>query len=197
VSARRFGFAVPARIRENPLSTRALDSMPLTPRPLTADEVRDVILSFWHLNAEKAPVGDFAPILDDGFSLVAVDPEGKEVARFDGPDGLEEHQTGKEIYFDQRFTLRSFDVELEGERAVAQTTGLWECIHCEPGMAHSEPLKADLAHTWHARRSPETGRAVLSLHVCTYFRYVPGFEPAPAREATEREFHLDFDRNWS
>jgi hypothetical protein len=171
----------------------------MTSRPLTPDEVRDVILAFWHLNAEKAAVAEFAPILDDGFSLVAVDPEGNEVARFDGPAGLEEHQAGKEVYFDQRFTLRSFDVQVDGDRAVARTTGIWECIHCEPGMAHSEPLKADLAHTWYARRSPTTGVAVLSLHVCTYFKYVAGFEPAPPRgaAATKREFHLDFDRNWS
>jgi hypothetical protein len=171
----------------------------MTSRPLTADEVRDVILAFWHLNAEKAPVAEFTSILDEGFSLVAVGPDGNEVARFDGPAGLEEHQAGKEVYFDQRFTLTSFDVELDGARAVAQTTGTWECIHCEPDTAHSEPLKADLAHTWYARRSPTTGDVVLSLHVCTYFKYVPGFEPAPASDAatSKREFHLDFDRNWS
>jgi hypothetical protein len=167
--------------------------------PLTETEVRDVILTFWRLNAEKAPVSDFIPILDEGFALVAVDASGEEVARFDGLEGLEEHQAGKEIYFDQRFTLRSLDCELQENRAVAQTTGLWECIHCEPGMARSEPLKAELGHTWYSRRSVETGRALLSLHVCTYFRYVPGFEPTPASDAisADREFHLDFDRHWA
>ena len=167
--------------------------------PLSDTEVRDVILTFWRLNADKAPASEFAPIVDDGFALVAVNASGEEVVRFDGLSGLEEHQAGKEVYFDQRFTLRSFACELQGDRAVAKTTGLWECIHCEPGMARSEPLKADLGHTWYARRSPKTGRALLSLHVCTYFQYVPGFKPAPeANDApADREFHLDFDRHWS
>jgi hypothetical protein len=166
--------------------------------PLSDAEVRDVILTFWRLNADKAPASAFLPILDEGFALIATNPQGEEVVRFDGVSGLEEHQAGKEVYYDQRFTLRSFDLRFEDDRAVAQTTGLWECIHCEPGMARSEPLKADLAHTWYARRSPESGRAVLSLHVCTYFNYVPGFEPARADGTPgDREFHLDFDRHWA
>jgi hypothetical protein len=158
-----------------------------------------VILKFWRLNAEKAPASEFAAILDEGFALVAVDASGEEVVRFDGLSGLAEHQAGKEVYFDQRFTLRSFDCRLEGDRATAKTTGLWECIHAEPGMARSEPLKADLAHTWYARRSSDTGGAVLSLHVCTYFQYLPGFQPARDHHdaSTAREFHLDFDRHWT
>ena len=168
-------------------------------RPLSDAEVRDVILTFWRLNADKAPVSEFAPILDRGFALVAVNASGEEVVRFDGLDGLEEHQAGKEVYFDQQFTLGAFECELQGDRAIAKTTGLWKCIHCEPGMARSEPLKADLAHTWYVRRSPESGRALLSLHVCTYFQYLPGFQPAPKRDESsgDREFHLGFDRHWT
>jgi hypothetical protein len=167
--------------------------------PLSDKEVRDVILEFWRLNAENAPVSEFAPMIDEGFALVAVNSSGEEVVRFDGLSGLEEHQAGKAVYFDQRFTMRSFTCEHQGDRAIAKTTGLWECMHREPGMARSEPLKADLAHTWYARRSPQTQRAVLSLHVCTYFQYQPGFQPALNREdaSTDREFHLEFDRHWT
>lgn len=167
--------------------------------PLTETKVRDLILMFWQLNAQKAPVSEFAPIIDDDFALVAVNANGEEVLRFDGMPGLEEHQAGKEVYFDQRFMLRSFVCELQGDEAIAKTTGLWECIHREPGGATSETLKADLAHTWHARRSRETGRPLLSLHVCTYFQYLPGFGPAQTHDdgSTDREFHLDFDRHWT
>ena len=163
--------------------------------PLSETAMRDVILTFWRLNAENAPVSEFVPIIDEGFALVAVNASGEEVVRFDGLNGLEEHQAGKAIYSDQRFALRSFDCKLQGDRAIAKTTGLWECTHLEPGMVHSEQLKADLGHTWYARRSPETGRALLTLHVCTYFQYVPGFEPAPVSDdaSTDREFHLEFD----
>jgi hypothetical protein len=167
--------------------------------PLSETEVRDLILRFWRLNADKAPVSEFAPIIDDDFALVAVNADGEEVLRFDGLRGLEEHQAGKEVYFDQRFTLRSFDSELQGDQAIATTTGLWECTHREAGTVAGEALKADVAHTWHARRSPETGRPLLSLHVCTYFQYLPGFGPALTHDddSTDREFHLDLDRHWT
>jgi hypothetical protein len=165
-------------------------------KALTNAEIRKLVVTFWRLNAGKAPMAEFVPILDDGFVLMAVDEEGNEVVRFDGLAGLEEHQYGKQIYYDQRFRLGSFDVEIDGDRAVARTTGEWRARHCEPRMARSEQLRADLAHIWHARRLPE-GSPVLTLHVCTYFQYQSDFAPAAAAETAGREIHLDFDQYWS
>src|SRR5438045_3018157 len=146
--------------------------------------MREVILKFWRLNAENAPVSEFAPILDEDFALVAVNASGEEVVRFDGLSGLAEHQAGKEVYVDQRFTLRSFDCELQADRAVAKTTGLWECTRSEPGMAQSEPLKADLAHTWYARTGNGTSRAIAP---CLYLFPVP----AGLRARCNRRRRLD------
>ncbi|HVA07387.1 MAG TPA: hypothetical protein VNG12_11665 [Acidimicrobiales bacterium] len=165
-------------------------------KSLTEGEVRKLILIFWRLNAAKAPMADFVPILDDGFAIVAVDDKGDEIIRFDGLAGLEEHQYGKQIYYDQRFKLFSFDCDIDEGRAVAHTRGEWRARHCEPRMAESEQLRADVAHTWYARRRPE-GAAVLTLHVCTHFNFQPGFAPATTAETTGREFHLDFDQYWS
>ena len=164
-------------------------------KPLSKAEVRDLVLTFWRLNAAKAPMAEFVPILDEGFSLMAVDDQGREVVRYDGLAGLEEHQYGKLIYYDQRFRLLSLEADLAGDRAVARTTGEWRARHCEPRMARSEQLRADLAHVWHARRLP-AGRPVLTLHVCTYFQYHPDFAPAAEAETSGREIHLDFDRYW-
>ena len=165
-------------------------------RALTEGEVRKLVLAFWRLNAGKAPMADFVPILDAGFAMVAVDDAGNEVVRYDGLAGLEEHQYGKQIYYDQRFKLISFEADIDGDRAVARTTGEWRARHCEPRMPRSQELRADLAHTWYARRLP-SGLPVLTLHVCTYFQYQPGFAPAGAAETGGREIHLDFDQYWS
>jgi hypothetical protein len=185
------------------MSREAAESEPVSDRvrerrvkALTGGEVRNLVLTFWRLNAAKAPMADFVPILDDGFALVAVDDKGDEVVRFDGLAGLEEHQYGKQIYYDQRFRLGSYDVDIDQDRAVARTTGEWRARHCEPRMARSEQLRADLAHIWHARRLPQ-GSAVLTLHICTYFQYQPGFAPVAANETAAREIHLDFDQHWS
>jgi hypothetical protein len=165
-------------------------------KALTEGEIRKLVLTFWRLNAGKAPMADFLPILDAGFAIVAVDDTGNEVVRYDGLAGLEEHQYGKQIYYDQRFRLISFEADIDGDRAVARTTGQWRARHCEPRMPRSEELRADLAHIWYARRLP-AGSPVLTLHVCTYFQYQPGFAPASTPETGGREIHLDFDQYWS
>lgn len=48
------------------------------PGPLSKTEVRDLILTFWRLNAEKAPASEFAPIIGDDVALVAVDASGED-----------------------------------------------------------------------------------------------------------------------
>ena len=39
---------------------------------LTEDEVRDVIETFWRLDADKAHLAEFLPIMDDEFVIRAV-----------------------------------------------------------------------------------------------------------------------------
>jgi hypothetical protein len=166
-------------------------------KALSAREVKHIILAFWRLNAAKAPIADFIPILDEDFEIVATDAAGNVVVKYSGLAGLEEHQYGKQIYYDQRFILKSFEAELAGFEATAHTTGEWRCLHCEPRRACSESLRADLRHTWVVRRSAATGRPLLSRHICTYFQYVEGYAPQPASGTDGyREFHLDFDRHW-
>ncbi len=64
-------------------------------------------------------------------------------------------------------------------------------------MACSEALRASLRHTWLLRRAAETGRPVLTRHICTYFEYMEGYAPKPeAIGDGHREFHLDFDHHW-
>jgi hypothetical protein len=59
---------------------------------LTEDEVRDVIETFWRLDADKAHLAEFLPIMDDEFVIRAVNEAGEEVVRFDGLAGLEDRR---------------------------------------------------------------------------------------------------------
>ena len=78
---------------------------------LTEDEVRDVIETFWRLDAGKAHLADFLPIMDDEFVIRAVDDTGAEVVRFDGLAGLEDHQDGKMDIFDEAFELTALRLD--------------------------------------------------------------------------------------
>ena len=88
---------------------------------LTRDEVRSVIETFWRLDADKAHLADFLPIMDDEFVIRAVSEAGEEVVRFDGLAGLEDHQDGKMDIFDEVFELTSFRFDT-GPVAIAHTT---------------------------------------------------------------------------
>ena len=81
------------------------------PAELTEDEVREVVETFWRLDADKAHLAEFLPIMDDEFVIRAVNEAGEEVVRFDGLAGLEDHQDGKMDIFDEAFELTSFRLE--------------------------------------------------------------------------------------
>ena len=91
---------------------------------LTEDEVRDVIETFWRLDADKAHLAEFLPIMDDEFVIRAVDEAGEEVVRFDGLARLEDHQDGKMDIFDEAFELTSLRVD-PGPVTVAHTSCVW------------------------------------------------------------------------
>jgi hypothetical protein len=154
--------------------------------PLTKAEVKKVILKFWELNAKKKHVADFIPIVDENFKIVLKE-KGKEVISFIGLSGLQDHQDGKApIFYNQKFVLKSMRIKITNNEGIAKTVSQWHCMECRPQMAFCKKLIANLKHTWVIKRSPITNRAVIALHSCDYFRYVPGFSPSKAKE----EFHL-------
>jgi hypothetical protein len=156
-------------------------------KSLTTAEVKNVILKFWYLNAGKAHIADFLPILDESSFSVILKERGRIVEEFDGIRGLQDHQDGKGIYYNQRFILKSIKTKVTRDRAVSHTTSVWDCLHCEPAMVRCEHLKAILHHTWIVRRSPTTQQAIIVSHTCDYFRYLPNFAPKFTRTT---EFHL-------
>ena len=164
--------------------------------PLSEDQVRWVIETFWALDAGKAHLADFLPIMDDEFVVRAVDENGNEVARFEGLAGMEDHQDGKMDFFDEVFQLETFQITEPGPAVVVQTTATWTFRHRAPRAATSEVCVADLAHEWHVRRHPVRLTAVMSGHTCTRFAFRPGQAPSAAtgRQAVKQssvDLHLD------
>jgi len=163
--------------------------------PLTEDEVRGVIETFWALDADKAHLADFLPIMDDDFVIRAVGESGDEAARFDGLAGLEDHQDGKMDIFDEAFQLTALRLE-PGAVTAAHTSSVWTFRRREPRAPRSEVCVADLSHIWQLRRHPTRGRAVMTGHTCIRFEFRPGQAPSPpgARQAVKlasEELHLD------
>jgi hypothetical protein len=145
--------------------------------PLSDKDIQGVIETFWRLDAGKAHLAEFLPIMDEGFYLRAVDSHGREVARFDGLAGLEDHQDGKMDMFDEEFLLESLDINRTGRSVVAYTAAVWTFRHRVPRAPTSSMCAADLAHEWYLRRHPERLSPVMTGHTCTHFEYRPGQAP--------------------
>jgi hypothetical protein len=157
-------------------------SSPVRPR-LTEDEVRDVILAFFDLNASRAPIKAFEEILDcENFEIVV---QATDVS-FKGIAGLADHQIGKLIFFDQRFEAKFVEITIHDDHAIAKTDDRWEASVWQSPAAYSRRLIAELTHTWKVVRSEETGKAVLRFHSADTWKYLPGHAP----EEAPKEFHL-------
>jgi hypothetical protein len=153
------------------------------PERLTEEEVRNVILAFFELNASRAPIKAFEEILDlESFEIVV---RGTEIA-FKGIAGLADHQIGKLIFFDQRFETEFTAITIHDDHALAKTKDRWHASVWQSPAPYSRRLIADLDHTWKVVRCERTRRALLTFHSADTWKYLPGHAP----EEAPKEFHL-------
>ena len=152
-------------------------------KPLTKKEVKNVILKFWHLNASRAPITDFLPIVDINNFVIKV--QNTDI-QFRGIAGFADHQISKLIYFDQRFILKSMKITSKPEFSIAKSLVIWEARRWESPAANSELLKAIIHHTWIVKRSAETRAPIIVTHIAEKFKYLQGFAP----KESQPEFHL-------
>jgi hypothetical protein len=148
--------------------------------PLTEEEVRQLILTFWKLDEEKAHLVDLmevtAPDLEISMGEFA----------WHGYRGLEDHQMGsKAQYFDEHFEPRSISVEVSGTEATVKSEVQWSARHWTFSAARSEEIRAIYSHTWKVRRSPETGKPVVVLNHGDHMRYVEGYAPSESKQRTD------------
>ena len=144
--------------------------------PLTEEEVKQLILTFWKLDEDKAHLVDLrevtAPDLEISMGEFA----------WHGYRGLKDHQVGsKGKYLYERFEPRSISVEVSGTEATVKSEVQWSARHWAFPAARSEEIRAIYSHTWKVRRSPETGRAVLVLDHVDHMRYVDGYAPPQSK----------------
>lgn len=151
-----------------------------TDHPLTEEEVKQLILTFWKLDEEKAHLVDLmevtAPDLEISMGEFA----------WHGYRGLEDHFAGsKADYFDEHFEPRSISVEVSGAEATVKSEVEWSARHLPSRAARSEEIRAIYWHTWKVRRSPETAKPVVVLNHVDHMRYVEGYAPTESNESTD------------
>lgn len=149
---------------------------------LTQKSIQKIIEKFWHLNASKAPIKEFLPLVAPDFCIQL----GFKDIKFTGIAEFADHQIGKLCFFDQKFELLSMDSKIQGDTATVVTKAVWHASTWVQNAAYSHRLIADLTHTWEMGLSQEKDRVVIFGHICDALHYRKGHAPQEA----ELDFHL-------
>lgn len=146
-------------------------------------EAFEIIKRFNHLNASRAPIKDFMPIIDVDNLVISIRNTN---ILFKGIAGLADHQIGKLHFFDQSFECELIGSEISGNQITIMTKGVWHARRWQYPAANSQQLIADLTHTWVLERKAGTGPFVICTHICESFAYRDNFSP----HQDELDFHL-------
>ncbi len=142
---------------------------------LTKDEVEHVVRDFYHLLDIHAPQVQVIRHISEG-ELEMVFPEMtmRNQAEFEGW-----YQGVIRIFFDEIHTLQKLDVRLseDGARADVDIVVRWEASRWKPPAPNSERLRMDAYQRWVIKRSPATGRAVITGYYVDELKVLEGGVP--------------------
>jgi hypothetical protein len=143
--------------------------------PLKKDEVDKMVRDWYKALDVHEPQVVVEQYVSDG-ELEMVFPEGtlRSLAEFEGW-----FQTVIRIFFDEVHTMQQLDIALspDGSRADIKLVVRWEASRWKPPAAKSERLKMDAYQTWVVKRSPTTGKPVITRYVVDELRLLPGSVP--------------------
>lgn len=146
-------------------------------RPVSADETQAIIDEWVRLQLEQAGSAAFVSIVaEEGFLLQAPLAD----QRWEGPAGLEEHQTLKRFFFDEELVVRDVRVAPGEERTLAWTCTSWAASYRPVGSPRSFSVRAYIEHEWELRRCPRTGCPFLQRLTTDLFEYRKGHAPPQA-----------------
>lgn len=143
--------------------------------PLTKQEVEQMVLDWYKALDVHKPQVDVIQYVSEG-ELEMVFPEATLTtqAEFEGW-----YQTVIRIFFDEVHTMQQLDITIapDGSRADIKLVVYWEASRWKPPAAYSERLKMDAYQTWVVKRSPVSGKPVITRYVVDELRLRPGSVP--------------------
>ena len=143
--------------------------------PLTKSEVEQMVVDWYRALDVHKPMVDVLPYVSDG-ELEMVFPEAtlRSLAEFEGW-----FQGVIRIFFDEVHTMQQLNVTVpaDGQRADVKLVVRWEASRWKPPAAKSERLIMDAYQTWVVKRSPTSGKPVITRYVVDELKPLPGSAP--------------------
>jgi hypothetical protein len=143
--------------------------------PLTKNEVESMVVDWYRALDVHKPLVDVLQYVSES-ELEMVFPEAtlRSLAEFEGW-----YQTVIRVFFDEVHTMRELNVSLspDGSRADVKLVVYWEASRWNPPAANSERLMMDAYQTWVVKRSPASGKAVITRYVVDELKLKEGSVP--------------------
>jgi hypothetical protein len=140
---------------------------------LTESMVRNVVLTWYASTNEHRPVEEFEVLLSEDVEMRY--PNKKEP--FTGRAAFREwYADVLRIYFDETHEVESWDIKLDGNRAVAVVTVRWEARSWPVGSARSKYEASLSRQRFEIERAAEDGRVYIRKKIAeTFERTAPIF----------------------
>jgi hypothetical protein len=139
--------------------------------PLTEAEVK-AFVDDWYLDKldSHAPVEDILPLVaDEGLEMVLPETTLHGVGDF-----RDWYERIINTFFDEVHTIKEVGVATAGDKADVKVVVNWQAHVWQPPASKSKWLGFDAYQTWEVKRSPTTGRVVITRYVVDRFEPMPG-----------------------
>lgn len=145
----------------------------MTENRLTENMVRNLILTWYSSTNEHRPVEEFESLLSEDVEMRY--PNKKEP--FTGRTAFREwYADVLKIYFDETHEVESWDIKLDGKRAVAVVIVRWEARSWPVGSARSKYEASLSRQRFEIERSSANGRVYIQKKIAeTFERTAPIF----------------------
>jgi hypothetical protein len=137
---------------------------------LDAEEIMGFIKEFYAKADGSAPLVWFLPYIDDSFHMVWTP-----TCQFDGPEGFEEFYrclTGN--LFDRVHEISDISIRVDGDTAKVSFTIHLTGKFWAPPLPKSKHAENHANFEWEMKRSPTTGKAVITSYILTGVSFPEG-----------------------
>ena len=139
-------------------------------QPLSESEIRDLAEVWYRKLDVHAPLVEVLPMLaEDDLEMVFPEATLQGLAGFEGW-----FERVIRIFFDEVHKLKEVSVTLKGDTADVHVVVEWQASVWNPPAAYSARIMCDADQSWVVKRSPKTGKAVITRYVVNSLSYHEG-----------------------